>query len=70
MELRSLALGELPELVGMERIPKARRAIMRKKHKMIIPKRIVNEFDLRDGARECLPFEAIAFELRRSIETK
>lgn len=58
MELRSCAFREL-EVLGMERIPNARR-MRRKKEKMTrVAKIRADEEVFRDGARECLPFTTI-----------
>jgi hypothetical protein len=64
MELRSLALGELPpELLGIDRIPSARRMRMTKVNMMSMVRTSVEDEDLRAGKREYLGF-AIVVELR------
>lgn len=63
IELRSWAFWEPLVLLGMEKMPKARR--MRTTNDIIInPPKISVEFDdLRGPTRECLPFTAIATEI-------
>ena len=58
MELRSLALGLSPELLGTERIPRATRIRTTKLNMTSMVKMSVveDEDDFRYGRRECLGF--------------
>ena len=64
IELKSLGLGEFPELMlGIERIPSAKRIKIRKVNMISIVRNMVDDDDFRAGWREYLGF-AIASETR------